>query len=130
MKTQIKTQTNTDSKREQFRLDIFYRGQNFSLPESELPFCVGREKTCDIVVENELVSRTHCTFEIQDGQLGLLDKSTNGTFVMTGRSESVRVKDRFYPLVGQGYIKLGDRISLDDPDLMLFKVIKIPRQNS
>lgn len=130
MKTQIKTQTNTDSKREQFRLDLFYRGQNLSLSETELPFCVGREKNCDMVIENELVSRTHCTFKVHDGQLGLLDRSTNGTFVMTGRSESVRVKDSFYPLVGQGYIKLGDRINLDDPDLMLFKVIKIPRQDS
>lgn len=128
MKTQIKTETNTDARQEEFRLDIFYRGQNYSLAECDLPFHVGREKTCDLILENELVSRVHCTFQIRDGQLGLLDKSTNGTFVMTGRAESVRVKDNFYPLVGQGYIKLGDKISLDDPDLMLFKVIKIPKQ--
>ena len=128
MKTQIKTETNTDARQEEFRLDIFYRGKNHSLAECDLPFYVGREKTCDLILENELVSRVHCTFQIRDGQLGLLDQSTNGTFVMTGRAESVRVKDNFYPLVGQGYIKLGDKIALDDPDLMLFKVIKIPKQ--
>lgn len=128
MKTQIKTQTNSESKREAFRLDLFYRGRNISLPEDKLPFCVGREKTCDLVIDNEWVSRAHCTFQMRDGQIGLLDNSTNGTFVLTGRSESVRVKNNFYPLVGQGYIKLGDQINLDDPELMLFKVIKIPRQ--
>lgn len=128
MKTQIKTETNTGARQEEFRLDIFYRGQNHSLAESDLPFHVGREKTCDLILENELVSRVHCIFQVQDGQIGLLDKSTNGTFIMTGRAESVRVKDNFYPLVGQGYIKLGDKIALDDPDLMLFKVIKIPKQ--
>src|SRR5690606_30876962 len=93
MKTQIKTQPNADARQEEFRLDIFFRGENYCLSESHLPFYIGREKTCDMIIKDELVSRVHCAFQIQDHQLGLLDQSTNGTFVLTGRSESVRVKD-------------------------------------
>ena len=126
-KTLVKTASNTSDESDDFRLELYFQRQNYSINGDKLPFSVGRDKSCDIIVHNELVSRVHCLFELREGQVGIYDKSTNGTFVMTGRSENVRVKNTFYPLVGHGYIKLGDQIDLDDPDLMLFKVVRIPK---
>jgi hypothetical protein len=60
---------------------------------------------------------------MRDHQVGLLDTSTNGTFVRPGRAESVFIHNEYYPLVGQGTIKLGQRIDLEDPELLLYKVV-------
>ena len=85
---------------------------------------IGREQqTCDLTIEGPLISRNHCSIEIRDNQLGLMDKSTNGTVVKLGRAESVFVRNEFCPLVGQGCIKLGETLELNDPDLLMFKVI-------
>ena len=71
---------------------------------------IGREEqSCDLVIDSPMTSRNHCSIEIRENQLGLLDKSTNGTFVKLGRSDSVFIRNEFCPLVGQGYIKLGKR---------------------
>lgn len=105
-------------------IEFFFRGKSFPVNINKLPFMIGREQqTCDLTIEGPLISRNHCSIEIRDNQLGLMDKSTNGTVVKLGRAESVFVRNEFCPLVGQGYIKLGETLELDDPNLLMFKVI-------
>lgn len=51
-------------------------------PLHSLPVVIGRNPPADMVLEGTTVSRRHCRFELQDGQLRLSDLgSTNGTFV-------------------------------------------------
>lgn len=105
-------------------IEFFYAGKTYPVNMNKLPFMIGREEqTCDLVIDSPMTSRNHCSIEIRENQLGLLDKSTNGTFVKLGRSDSVFIRNEFCPLVGQGYIKLGEALSLDDPQLLMFKVV-------
>ncbi|HEY7774753.1 MAG TPA: FHA domain-containing protein [Marinagarivorans sp.] len=109
-----------------FRAALFFRGQEYTLRPENLPFHIGRDNTvCQLVVDGELASRDHCALVIKDGQLGLLDTSTNGTVVKFGRADSIVVHKKFLPLAGQGCFKLGQRIDLNDPDLIMFKVAKV-----
>ncbi len=59
----------------------------------ERKFTVGREKTCDIPIADDSVSRLHAELTLLDGgQLFLTDcNSSNGTFLIRqGRSQRVR----------------------------------------
>ncbi len=104
-------------------VELYYQGQSFTLNASDLPFVIGRgESVCHLLVCNDLTSRRHCTLEIQDGQFGLRDHSTNGTMVKIGRSNSVFIRDKFCPLSGQGRVKMGSSIRPEDEDVVLFKV--------
>lgn len=104
-------------------VELYYQGQSFTLTASDLPFVIGRDETvCHMLVRNDLTSRSHCTLEIQDGQFGIRDHSTNGTMVKIGRSNSVFIRDKFCPLSGQGRIKMGSSIRPEDEDVVLFKV--------
>lgn len=106
-------------------IDLYYRGHMETIRAESLPYVVGRDSSCcNLAVITETASRKHCTFVVRDGQLGLEDHSTNGTMVKVGQGDCVRIKDRFYPLSGQGCIKLGAKIQLDDPDLLLYRLIK------
>ena len=108
------------------RAALFFRGKEYTLLPSNLPFQIGRDETvCQMVVNSELASRNHCAIVMKDGQLGLLDTSTNGSVVKFGRADSIVVHKKFLPLAGQGCFKLGEKVDLNDPDLIMFKVTKV-----
>lgn len=106
------------------RIELFYEGKLICMTRDDLPFYMGRDHTsCDMAVSGETISRRHCALQVRDQQIGLLDTSTNGTFVKPGRADSVFIHNEFYPLVGKGAIKLGQRIDPEDPELILYKVV-------
>ena len=50
------------------------------------PFVVGRDESCDIVLQDSKVSRQHCSFQFEGEELSVRDlDSRNGTFVNEGR---------------------------------------------
>ncbi len=122
------TRLNTNSARVEIvnyqRIELFYQGKLTVVKKEELPFYFGRDNSvCDLVITGDTVSRKHCVLQMRDHQIGLLDTSTNGTFVKPGRAESIFIHNDYYPLVGQGAIRLGHKIELDDPDVLLYKVV-------
>lgn len=54
-----------------------------------LPFVIGRGDSCDLVLDNQLVSRTHAVFETVGDAMTLRDlQSHNGTYVNGQRQET------------------------------------------
>ncbi len=105
-------------------IELFYQGKELSFGKGDLPIRLGRdESSCDLVVNSEVASRVHCSIEVQGNQIGLVDSSTNGTFLKLGRNESFVVKETFYPLIGQGNIKLGEQLDSEMKDSILFRMV-------
>ena len=105
-------------------IDIFYQGKDRSYGKHELPIKLGRDDSvCDLVVDSELASRVHCSIEVRDNQIGLMDNSTNGTFLNLGRNESFVIKRNFYPLIGKGNISLGAPFGDDDSHIIYFRMV-------
>lgn len=55
-------------------------GKKLALPESGR-FVMGRTREAQVQLDGDLVSRQHCQGEYRNGQLWLMDTSSNGTFV-------------------------------------------------
>jgi pSer/pThr/pTyr-binding forkhead associated (FHA) protein len=105
-------------------LELFYKGEAIKLTKAELPFVLGRDAGhCQLVIDHPKASRLHCTFTVEQDQVGILDNSTNGTALQIGRADSIMVKDGFYPLTGRGCIQLGKSIAAEDPDLIYYKMV-------
>jgi len=105
-------------------IELFHQGEELSFSKDELPIKLGRDNTiCDIVVNSEVASRVHCMIEVRDGQIGLVDKSTNGTFIRIGRNDCFVIKNSFYPLIGKGNIKLGEQFDADETDIVYYRMV-------
>lgn len=105
-------------------IEIFFQGKELSFGKQDLPIRLGRDdEACDIVVNSEVASRVHCAIDLRDNQIGVLDSSTNGTFIRLGRNESFVIKKTFYPLIGQGNIKLGEQFDSDDSLVVYFRMV-------
>ena len=58
------------------------------------PFVIGRADSCDLVLDNPLVSRSHAVFEAVGGTMAIRDlHSHNGTYVNGERKESVALNN-------------------------------------
>lgn len=106
------------------RIEMFHKGNAYRVKEADLPFYIGRDpKVNSLSVDKDLVSRIHCVVDLKERQIGILDRSTNGTVVKVGEASSVIIRDEFYPLTGKGCLSLGEQYSSEQSDLILFKVV-------
>ena len=66
------------------------RHGNLSFSPMNSPFTIGRSQDCDVIIDDNLLSRYHCTIEFRNGKWFIIDgyidnnnikKSTNGTWI-------------------------------------------------
>jgi hypothetical protein len=77
---------------------------------------IGRQKSNDIQVVNNRVSRTHALIEYKDGKYYLIDQSSNGTFLLMEGSPGVTIKKRAVMLTARSVIGPGYKVDFKSPD--------------
>ena len=83
---------------------------------------IGRDASCDIVVNTALASRKHAYCELRRGKFVIVDQGTNGTYVTNAASEEVYLRREELVLLGQGSISLGKPISeSEDSELIHYE---------
>ncbi len=68
---------------------------------------VGRDSTCDLVVNEMTASRHHLRVEFRKNRLMLVDQSTNGTYILPDLESVVFARRDELALEGSGLISLG-----------------------
>ena len=70
------------------------------------PFIIGRTDTCDLVLDNPLVSRSHAVFETVGQDMTIRDlQSHNGTYVNGERTESSTLSNGDEIKIGSYHIR-------------------------
>lgn len=103
------------------RLLLVYRGQDIELMPSAQPFNIGRGPRNDLVIDRELVSRSHAIIESRQGKFILADHSTNGTYLMLENGSRFFVRREEITLHDQGIICLGQAAFDENPDIIRYE---------
>ena len=77
---------------------------------------IGRQKSNDIQVANNRVSRTHAIIEYKKGKYYLTDQSSNGTYLLMEGSEGVTVRKKQVALTAKGVIGPGYKVDSKSTD--------------
>jgi ribosomal protein S27E len=77
---------------------------------------IGRQKSNDIQVSNNRVSRTHAIVEFKKGTYYLTDQSSNGTYLLMEGTEGVTVKRKQVELTAKGVIGPGYKVDFKSSD--------------
>jgi len=80
---------------------------------------IGRDETCDLVVNAELVSRKHAYCEIRRGKFIIVDQGTNGTYVSAAGQDEVYLRREELALRNKGTISLGKPFSDSSNDELI-----------
>jgi len=68
---------------------------------------IGRDPMCGLVIDNDQVSRHHCSIERRHDKFVLTDHSTNGTYVKREGADEVLVQREEFNLTGKGTLTCG-----------------------
>ena len=87
---------------------------------------IGRQKSNDIQVVNNRVSRTHALIEFKDGKYYLTDQSSNGTYLLMEGRKGITVKKKAVPLTAKGVIGPGYKVDFKSSDAIHMFFEKTP----
>jgi class 3 adenylate cyclase len=88
---------------------LVYNGQGSFISNNDgtKAFSVGRDASCDLMVNSDYASRNHLDIAWKRDKFILTDHSTNGTTVTPESGNSIFLKREPYPLIGKGSFMLG-----------------------
>jgi class 3 adenylate cyclase len=96
-----------------------YTDSEFSAPVS-----IGRDDSCDIAIDATYASRSHLNLEFRRGKFVLVDHSTNGTYVKFNHQDEIFIRREQLPLIGEGYICLGESYKRGITSNIYFSVLQ------
>jgi adenylate cyclase len=89
------------------KLKLKYRGGEVVRRREKDAVIVGRDPECGLVVDNDQVSRHHCTIERRGDKFILTDTSSNGTYVTIQGEAEVLLQREELTLSKRGWIAFG-----------------------
>ena len=105
---------------DQQQLFLTYHEKIKELSSDNDVFFIGRGTKNDLLVPSELASRKHARIVYRKGKFIVSDHSTNGTFIKNQNGSEVYIHGEDYPLIGSGFISLGESTTLDNDHLIYF----------
>ncbi|NOQ88116.1 MAG: FHA domain-containing protein [Gammaproteobacteria bacterium] len=85
---------------------------------------IGRDDACDLTIDATFTSRSHANLEFRRGKFVLVDHSTNGTYVKLNNQNEIFIRREELPLIGEGYISLGEDYKKENTTNIYFSVMQ------
>jgi hypothetical protein len=89
------------------KLKLKHRGIEVVRRREKDAAVIGREQDCGLVVDDDQVSRHHCTIERRGDKFVLADTSSNGTYVTIQGEPEVLLQREELTLSKRGWIAFG-----------------------
>lgn len=106
------------------------RGEDHFVIDNDRPALrMGRFVHNDLVLESNLVSRSHCRIEYRRGRFVLIDESCNGTWLHPPGASARRVHKGEATLLGAGYLGLGERLDEEHPHCIHFEIESVKAES-
>ena len=102
-------------------LVLTYDGKDYEMSQTSPDIVLGRDDRCVIKIDSNFASRIHAKIEYRRGKFVLIDQSTNGTYVRTDSREDIYLRREELPLIGEGFISLGESVKGESPHLINYK---------
>jgi adenylate cyclase len=106
------------------RLILEHRGRRVEVVPSAQAFTMGRDERSSLVVDREMVSRSHADIQFRQGKFVLADHSTNGTYLLLDNGARFFVRREEFALYDRGVISLGQVVLDNNPDLIRYQCIQ------
>lgn len=88
---------------------LHHGGRAFTIAQQSNPFLIGRDASCQLVITTTMASRQHAAIESRRGKFVLIDRSTNGTFVIPEGGLPIQLRREEFVLQGSGWLGFGEQ---------------------
>jgi adenylate cyclase len=107
-------------------ITLRFNGEEHFYTDSDINTAVsiGRDDACDLTIDATFASRSHLNLEFRRGKFVLMDHSTNGTYVKLNKQDDIFIRREELPLIGEGYISLGEDYKKENTTNIYFSVMQ------
>ncbi len=96
-----------DDIEERASVTVRFGDKTIEVKDVSPPFTMGRDRSNDLIIDDEWISRNHASIEYRKGYFVLVDRSTNGTYLKIDGEEELRVHRDEVHLRRFGIVSLG-----------------------
>ena len=121
----VRTQIRAKTRPVPVEVELVYADQRVRLSQSEPSLSIGRADDSGMQVASRRVSRAHALIVVREGRVTLTDRSTLGTWIVSGQNE-LMVRRESVHLTGAGKICLGAHPSEQAPTTIHYTIEKKP----
>ena len=83
---------------------------------------VGRDPSCDIIIQGKFVSRAHAKIVFKNGKFFLEDNSFNGTYIKFDNGQKIHVSKDEQTLIANGVMSMGKPVDDKSKSVISFKI--------
>ena len=105
-------------------IEISFKGDKHVLSDEKNTFVVGRDPTCDIIIQGKYVSRAHAKIICKEGKFLLQDESFNGTYIKFTNGQKIHVTKNEQTLISDGVMCMGEPVKDDKKSVIQFKILE------
>ncbi len=105
-------------------IELSFKGDKYVLTEKQHFYQVGRDPSCDIIVQGKYVSRAHAKITYKDGKFLLQDNSFNGTYIKFNNGQKIHVSKDEQTLVSDGVMSIGEPVKNNANSMIQFKILQ------
>lgn len=103
-------------------IELFIKGKKYVVTTDKDSCVVGRDPSCDIVIQNKFVSRAHAKIILKDGKFLVEDNSYNGTYINFNNGKKIHVSKDEQILVSSGSMSMGKPVDNKSKSVIEFKI--------
>ena len=103
-------------------IELLIKGKKHVLTVDKNICQVGRDPSCDIVIQNKFVSRAHAKIVCKDGKFLVEDNSYNGTYIKFNNGKKIHVSKDEQILVSSGVMSMGKPVDDESKSVIEFKI--------
>ncbi len=112
-----------NSKEPETSIELFLKGEKHVVTGDNKESCqVGRDPSCDIIVQGKFVSRAHAKIVFKKGKFFLEDNSFNGTYIKFDNGQKIHVSKDEQTLVANGVMSMGKPVDDKSKSVISFKI--------
>ncbi|QMU62572.1 MAG: FHA domain-containing protein [Gammaproteobacteria bacterium] len=103
-------------------IELLIKGKKHVLTTDKDTCKVGRDPSCDIIIQNKFVSRMHAQIILKDGKFLVEDSSFNGTYIEFSNGQKIHVSKDEQTLVANGLMSMGKPVDDKSKSVIEFKI--------
>jgi len=103
-------------------IELIIKGKKHVLTTDKNTCRVGRDPSCDIVIQNKFVSRAHAKIILKDGKFLVEDNSFNGTYIKFNNGQKIHISKDEQTLISNGTMSMGKPVDDGPNSVIEFKI--------
>jgi len=105
-------------------IELTFKGNKHVFSEKQNTCQLGRDPTCDIVIQGKYASRAHAKIVFKDGKFLLQDNSFNGTYIKFNNGQKIHVTKNEQTLISDGVLSIGQPVKNNANSNIEFKILE------